>query len=182
MNDELVTYSLAPSGRPPSYLRIILNNLKIWCRIKLYTRKFAEDQASEALVASTQEFAPCLDALVRYVAGMMLDACSCQRRFYDIITVFFDALNFLAKEKEEVRCETARKEVFSRTNPSGTKMATKLNLKLNRTHFSRTPKNPECLIARSQCTQLRGPLVRSHSTFDGISFLRGSFFSFHIKM
>ncbi len=102
MNDEF------PSGRPPSYLRIILNNLKIWCRIKSYTRKFSEDQASEALVASTQEFAPCLDALVHYVAGMMLDACSCQRRFYDIITVFFDALNFLAKEKEEVRCENCK--------------------------------------------------------------------------
>ena len=35
----------------------------------------------------------------------------------------------------------------------------------NRTHFSRTPKKPEYeKIARSQ---LRGPLVMSHSIFDG---------------
>ena len=32
------------------------------------------------------------------------------------------------------------------------------------THVSRTPQNPEYLLARSQL--LRGPLLRSHSNFD----------------
>ena len=45
----------------------------------------------------------------------------------------------------------------------------------NRTHVSRTPKKPEYLIARSQLTE-RGPLVRSHSVFDGQKSFRFRFF------
>ena len=45
-----------------------------------------------------------------------------------------------------------------------------------RTHVSRTPK-PENLIARSQ---LRGPLGRSHSIFDGYTQKKNSTDSIHI--
>ena len=41
-----------------------------------------------------------------------------------------------------------------------------------RTHCSRTPKNPKYQIARSQLTE-RGPWVRSHSMFDGFDQKKG---------